>query len=59
MNSRYLCALCLAWLFSLELRWWRSCSSAAPMTQKVTVSIYGACACASHSSPPPPLPPIR
>jgi hypothetical protein len=57
MNNRHLCALCFVWLLSLELRWWRSSSSAAPMTQTVTVSICGAGGCAIHSSSPPPRPP--
>lgn len=62
MNNRHLCALCLVWLFSLELRWCQSrgspyCTTAPAITQTVMVSICGACGCAIHSSSPPPRPP--
>jgi len=63
MSNRHLCAVCLAWLLSLELRWWRSCSSVASMTQNVTVRVCGhrcvACACAIQSPAPPPRPPAK
>ena len=58
---RFLFVLCLAWLTFLELRWWRSCSSGAPVVQTVSVRICGhrcgACGCAIQ--PPPPLPPAQ